>query len=200
MSRSRDPMILSPHWHVDCRIESELPEDNVVGTRFLINVVFTAFAAGALLFTGWLGYLNLSLRHQIRDWEQRIVENRAEMLDIQRMQRDYAVEGGKIDQAYTLVRTQLYVSGFLNHIGRTRPEQMVIDIIEWNESGVIVRGSVREKSERATRLLGGYVEQLRRDDKVAPLFRDIGLTDVDRGSTGETLHFEIVFRLKSTKT
>ncbi len=193
-------MILSPHWHVDCRIESELPEDNVVGTRFLINVVFTAFAAGALLFTGWLGYLNLSLRHQIRDWEQRIVENRAEMLDIQRMQRDYAVEGGKIDQAYTLVRTQLYVSGFLNHIGRTRPEQMVIDIIEWNESGVIVRGSVREKSERATRLLGGYVEQLRRDDKVAPLFRDIGLTDVDRGSTGETLHFEIVFRLKSTKT
>ncbi len=193
-------MILSPHWHVDCRIESELPEDNVVGTRFLINVVFTAFAAGALLFTGWLGYLNLSLRHQIRDWEQRIVENRAEMLDIQRMQRDYAVEGGKIDQAYTLVRTQLYVSGFLNHIGRTRPEQMVIDIIEWNESGVIVRGSVREKSERATRLLGGYVEQLRRDDKVAPLFRDIGLTDVDRGSTGETLRFEIVFRLKSTKT
>ena len=193
-------MILSPHWHVDCRIESELPEDNVVGTRFLINVVFTAFAAGALLFTGWLGYLNLSLRHQIRDWEQRIVENRAEMLDIQRMQRDYAVVGGKIDQAYTLVRTQLYVSGFLNHIGRTRPEQMVIDIIEWNESGVIVRGSVREKSERATRLLGGYVEQLRRDDKVAPLFRDIGLTDVDRGSTGETLHFEIVFRLKSTKT
>ena len=193
-------MILSPHWHVDCRIESELPEDNVVGTRFLINVVFTAFAVGALLFTGWLGYLNLSLRHQIRDWEQRIVENRAEMLDIQRMQRDYAVEGGKIDQAYTLVRTQLYVSGFLNHIGRTRPEQMVIDIIEWNESGVIVRGSVREKSERATRLLGGYVEQLRRDDKVAPLFRDIGLTDVDRGSTGETLRFEIVFRLKSTKT
>ena len=193
-------MILSPHWHVDCRIEAELPEDNVVGTRFLINVVFTAFAAGALLFTGWLGYLNLSLRHQIRDWEQRIVENRAEMLDIQRMQRDYAVEGGKIDQAYTLVRTQLYVSGFLNHIGRTRPEQMVIDIIEWNESGVIVRGSVREKSERATRLLGGYVEQLRRDDKVAPLFRDIGLTDVDRGSTGETLHFEIVVRLKSTKT
>jgi len=193
-------MILSPHWHVDCRIESELPEDNVVGTRFLINVVFTAFAAGALLFTGWLGYLNLSLRHQIRDWEQRIVENRAEMLDIQRMQRDYAVEGGKIDQAYTLVRPQLYVSGFLNHIGRTRPEQMVIDIIEWNESGVIVRGSVREKSERATRLLGGYVEQLRKDEKMAPLFRDIGLTDVDRGSTGETLRFEIIFRLKSTKT
>ncbi|MSU66366.1 MAG: hypothetical protein EXS38_09760 [Opitutus sp.] len=76
---------------------------------------------------------------------------------------------------------------------------MVIDIIEWNESGVVGRGSVREKSERATRLLGGYVEQLRRDDKVTSLFRDIGLTDVDRGTTGETLRFEIIFGLKTTK-
>ncbi|MSU66367.1 MAG: hypothetical protein EXS38_09765 [Opitutus sp.] len=121
MSRSRDPLTLSPNWHVDCRIEAELPQDNVVGTRFLIKVVFTAFGMRALLYAGWLGYLNVSLRHQIRDWEQRIVGNRAEMIDIQRMQRDYAVESAKIDQAYALVRPPLYVSGFTNNIGRTRP-------------------------------------------------------------------------------
>jgi hypothetical protein len=200
MSRSRDPLSLSPHWHVDCRIEAELPEDNVIGTRFLVNIIFTATAFAVLLYTGWLGYTNVSLRHQIRDWELRIIENRAEMIDIQRMQRDYAVEAAKIDQAYALLRPQLFVSGFIASLGRTRPELVAIDIIEWNETGVVVRGSVREKSERATRLLGGYVEQLRRDDRVAPLFRDIGLTDVDRGSSGETLRFEIVFHLKPNKT
>jgi hypothetical protein len=200
MKRGSEPIVLSPHWHVDCRIEAELPEDTIVGTRFLINVVFTALALTAFLYTGWLGYVNLNLRRQIRDWELRINENRAEVRDIQRMQQEYATEAAKIDQAYTLVRPQLFVSDFFADIGRTRPEQMAIDSIEWNDTGIVIRGSLAEKSERATRLLGGYVELLRRDPKIAPQFREIGLTDVDRGTTGETLRFEIVFRLKKAGT
>lgn len=196
MTRSRDPLIVSRHWHVDCRIEADLPEDNIVGTRFLINIVFTAIVLVALIFTGWLGYVNLNLRHQIRDWEVRINENRGEVRDIQRMQQDYAVEAAKIDQAYSLIRPRLYVSGFFMNLGRTRPEQMAIDQIDWNDAGIVVRGSVAEKSERATRLLGGYVDQLRRDDKIAPLFREISLTDVARGTTGDMLKFEIIFRFK----
>ena len=200
MKRNRDPLALSPHWHVDCRIEADLPEDNIVGTRFLINVVFTAVALVALLYTGWLGYVNLNLRHQIRDWELRINENRAEVRDIQRMQQEYAAEAAKIDQAHALVSPEFFVSDLFANIGRTRPEQMAIDLIEWSDAGVIVRGSVAEKSERATRLLGGYVEQLRRDDKIAPLFREISLTDVGRGAAGDTLRFEIIFRLKNPRS
>ncbi len=195
MKRSRDPLVLSPHWHVDCRIEAELPEDNVVGTRFLVNVLFTAASVGALLFTGWLGYVNLSLRQQIHDWEQRISDNRAEVRDVQRMQREFAVEAAKIDQAHALVRPRFFVSGFIANIGRTRPEQLSIDIIEWNDAGIVVRGSVQERSERATRLLGGYVDQLRRDQEIGPIFREISLTDLDRGTSGDTIRFEIVFRL-----
>lgn len=200
MKRSRDPLILSPHWHVDCRIEADLPEDNIVGTRFLINVVFTAVALVALIFTGWLGYVNLNLRHQIRDWEVRINENRAEVRDIQRMQQEYAVEASKIDQAYGLIRPRLYVSGFFFNLGRSRPEQMAIDQIDWNDAGIIVRGSVADRSERATRLLGGYVEQLRKDERFNSIFQEIGIKDLDRGATGDMLKFEILFRLKSSKT
>ena len=42
MSRSKDPLALRPHWHVDYRIEAELPDDTVIGTRFLINLGFPA--------------------------------------------------------------------------------------------------------------------------------------------------------------
>ena len=38
MSRSKDPLQLSGHWHIDYRIESELPEDTVVGKRFLAGM------------------------------------------------------------------------------------------------------------------------------------------------------------------
>lgn len=200
MKRKRDPLALAPAWHVDCRIEAELPEDNLVGTRFLINVLFTAVAAGMLLFTGWLGYVSLSLRHQIHDWEQRIEDNRAEVREIQRLQREFAVEAAKIDQAYALVRPRFYVAQFLASIGRTRPERMTIDIIEWNDAGIVLRGSVSESSERATRMLGAYVEQLRREEKIGPLFGEIRLTDLDRGGTEGALRFEINFVLKPAGT
>jgi hypothetical protein len=197
MKRNRDPLPLTPHWHVDCRIESELPDESVVGTRFLVNVLFSATALGMILFTGWVAYLCLNVRHQTRDWEQRINDNRAEVRDIQRMQREYAAETIKIDQAFALIRPQLFVSGFIANVGRTKPDPMTIDIIEWNDSGVVIRGNLRESSERGMRLLGGYVEQLRKNDKIAPLFRDINLTDLERGATGDSLRFEIHFRLKA---
>ncbi len=200
MSRERDPLGLSPHWHVDVRLVAELPEDNVVGTRFLVNVLASALALAMFLFAGWLGYQNLTLRHQITDWEHRMSDNRAEVADIKHMQTEYAVEAAKIDQAYALVKPTFYVSGFIADLGRTRPEQVVIDTIEWSDAGVIVRGNVRENSQRATLLLGNYAKLLVRDEKIGPLFREIVLTSLDRGSNaGELLNFELTFRLKNPK-
>ena len=200
MKRNRDLLSLTPHWHVDCRIEAELPDDSVVGTRFLANVLFSAMALGLVLFTGWTAYLCLSVRNQTRDWEQRINDNRAEVRDIQRMQREYAAETIKIDQAYALVRPRFFVSGFLANLGRSRPDQITIDTVEWNEAGVVVRGNLRESSARAMPLLGGYVDLLRKDEKISALFREINLTDLERGAGGDSLRFEIQFKLKPAKT
>jgi hypothetical protein len=200
MSREREPIGLSPHWHVDVRVVADLPEDNVVGTRFLINAVFSALALGVLLYAGWLGYLNSVLRHQIRDWEQRLLDNRAEFRDIQHMQREYALESAKIDQAFALVAPTIFVSGFLADLGRTRPEQIAIETIEWSEAGILVRGQVRENSQRATQLLSNYTKQLGKDEKIGPLFREIAQTSVDRGNNaGELLNFELIFRFKTAK-
>jgi hypothetical protein len=200
MSRNRDPLGLNPHWHVDCRLEAELPEDNIVGTRFLINVLFSATALGALLFAGWLGYLSLSLHHQIGDWEQRMRDNRAEVLDIKRMQMEYAIEAAKVDQAFQMVRPQFYVSGLVADIGRTRPDPVVIDTIEWNDAGVVVRGTMKASAKQATETLNEYVNTMAADQKIAPLFETIKVTDFDRGVAGETTKFEIVMKPKAPKS
>jgi hypothetical protein len=44
MKASRDRLFLGPHWHVDCRLVAELPEDSVVGIRFITYAVSTAIA------------------------------------------------------------------------------------------------------------------------------------------------------------
>lgn len=198
MKRTRDPLGLSPHWHVDLRLETELPEDTVIGTRFLVHAAFSAVALTAVVFAGYQGAIALSLSHQIQDWEKRINDNRAEVADITRMQREYSTEAVKIDQAYALVRPHLFVSEFIDNLGRTRPDRIAIDLIEWNDGGVLLRGNLRERSDRATELLGGYIDQLRRDKKIGPLFREIILTDLDRGVSGETLRFEIKFSMKGS--
>ena len=65
MTRERDPLAPSPHWRVDLRLIAELPEDNLVGTRFLVHVAFSALAVFALGFAGWLGYRDYKIRHEI---------------------------------------------------------------------------------------------------------------------------------------
>lgn len=197
MTRSRDPLQLSLHWHVDCRIEAELPEDTIIGRRFIVHVVFTAVTLAALLLVGYYGFIVFNFGHEIRDWEKRISDNRAEVDDILRMQREYAAESVKIDQAFALAQPGLYVSGFLANIGRTRPDRMAIDMIDWSEAGVILRGTLRERSDRATEMLGVYVETLRRDPDIGPRFKEIVLTDLDRGTTGNLLRFEIKFSMKA---
>jgi len=212
MSRERDPIGLSSQWHIDVRIVSELPEDNVVGRRFIVNVVSSAVTLAMVLFTVWLGYLNLTIRHQTSDWEGRIAENRPEVAEIKHMQQAYAIESAKIDQAFALMKPQIFVSRFVSDLGRTRPEQVVIDTIDWSDAGVIVRGNVRENSQRAALLLRDYSKQLVADQKIGPLFKDIALTSLDRGAgmgvgtvtgggttVGELLNFELTFRLKEKK-
>lgn len=200
MSRERDPLGLSQHWHVDIRLVADLPEDNVVGTRFLINAVFSAVTVGVLLFTGWLGAKHWSLRHEITGWEQKISDNRAEVADIKLWQREYAVESAKIDQAFTLMKPAFRVAELIGEIGRTRPEQVAIDTIDWSDGGILVRGVVRENLKRATELLSSYVKQLTKDEKIGPLFREITLTSLERGiNESVELKFEVTFRLKTSK-
>jgi hypothetical protein len=199
MTRERDPLAPSPHWRVDLRLIAELPEDNLVGTRFLVHVAFSAVALAALIFCGWIGYKDYNLRHQIRDWEQRIKDSDAEVREIKDMQQKYAMEAAKVDQAWTLVRPQLRVHEFLVNLGRTRPEPLVIDIVEWNDTGVVVRCNIREKSDAATRIVGNYVRQLNRDEKISPLFNVVS-TDQERDpSDGSIFKFELTFRFRAAK-
>lgn len=180
MTRSRDPLVLSPHWHLDCRIEGELPEDNVVGTRFLINALFGSVAFAAVLFAGWLAYMNINLQYQIRDWDQRITDSRSEVQEVQRMQHDLLVEAKKVDNAYALMKSQPYISGFLANLGRTLPPQMNISSIESNDTAAVVRGNIRESYEAASSLFSGYLKQLGTEPEIGPNFEKITSSDFKR--------------------
>jgi hypothetical protein len=198
VSATPDRLLLSSNWHVDCRLIVELPEDSVIGVRFTAYAITSSIALAAVLFTGWLAYRDLSLRHMIDDAEQRIEEDRWDVIEIKRLQRFYEAETKKIEGAFSEMRNPMLISGFISELGRTLPDRMLIDSIEWaNDGRVTIRGGLRETSERASLLLGNYVDKLRADPEVGPHFASISLTGLNRSAEDEQMMgFEITLHLK----
>ena len=197
MSRAKERLFLTPNWHVDCRLIAELPEDSVVGMRFITYAVSCAVAFAAVLFTGWYVYADLTLRRQIEEAEQKLEDDRWEVIEIRRLQRFYEIESKKIDSAYSEMRNPFLFSAFVSELGRSLPERMVVDTIEFGDGKFIIHGRLREASERASLLLGDYLDKLRTDPELGPHFTSINVTGLDRSLEDEQMMtYAITMHLK----
>ena len=198
MKPLRDRLFLTPHWHIDCRLVAELPEDSVVGVRFITYAVSCLVALSMALFTGWYVYTDLNLRHTIDDGELHLEDNRWDVIEIIRLQHFYEIESKKIESAYSEMKNPLLISGFIAEVGRTLPERMVIDSIDFNEGNFVIRGRMRETSEHASIILGDYLDKLRNDSEVGPRFATINVTSLNRSVDDEqVMSYAITMKVKA---
>jgi len=86
------------------------------------------------------------------------------------------------------------VSDFILSLGRTHPPSIRIDGIASSKNGVVLHGSLKQNSEDASRATKRYVEDLRRDPAIGPLFSSIALTQFGREGITDVHLFEITFR------
>lgn len=198
MSNARDRLFLTPHWHVDCRLVAELPEDSVVGIRFMTYAVSCAIALAAVLFTGWYVYADISLRRQIDDASQRLEDDRWEVIEIRRLQHFYENASKQIESAYNEMKNPFLISGFTVALGRTLPDRMAIDTIEYGDGKILIHGRLRETSEAASILLGKYLDKLRADPEVGPHFTSINVTGLDRSTDDDQMMiYALTLKLKA---
>jgi hypothetical protein len=197
MTRARDRLFLTPHWHVDCRLIAELPEDSVVGIRFITYAVPCALALAAVLFTGWYAYADLSLRRQIEDATLRLEDDHWEVVEIRRLQHFYENASKQIESAYTEMKNPILISGFMSELGRTLPDRMLVDSIEFGDGRILVHGRLRESSEQASILLGKFLDRLRSDPELGPHYSSINITDLDRSlDDDQVMIYTLTLRLK----
>lgn len=193
MTPRRDALRAGSHWHVDCRIEAELPKDNVVSGRFVANILFGSVAFALLLVFTALSYQTWTTSRQVRDWTARIAKNMPEVRAIQGLQREYVAEASKVDQAYGTIRPTLLVTEFLSVLGRTLPREISVESLEWNDQDIVMRGLIRESRVESGRILTQYVELLKKEPLIAPQFngaiRQIQF-DPNKGT------FAVAFRLQ----
>lgn len=190
MARKRDLLGLTPHWHVDCRLEHELPEDRIVGRRFLVQVAFGSVALASMLLAGWVGYTRFSLVREISDWEQQIESRRDQTAEIQRNQVDFQKESAKIAQAAAEVGSPVRFSAFIPELGRDLPDSITVDSIDWYGDELVVAGVVPSNA-----VFRNYLAFLRSENSsLGEIFPDIYQRSYERVRDTEIFEFELGFR------
>lgn len=191
---------LEPNWHLDFRDPTSLPDDRVVRVRFMVNLCAGAVTLGLLIVVGWQLVVRYDVATQYRYWDERIAVQRREYDELRLVLRDFMTEANKIKDAYDLIYSPFVASDFVFEISRTLPGRMTIDMIGYNEGTVTIRGTLAEPPEQASRVLGGFVETLRKSPQIAPLFDDISAPSLDRAKDGSLFNFEIVLKHRKAPT
>lgn len=194
MARKPTEFDLEPNWHLDYRDITTLPEDRVVRVRFLVNTCAGALVLILVTIVGWQLLVRRGVATQLRFWDEKIALHRHDHDELQLTLRDYMNEAGRIKDAYDLIHAPFIASEFVLSIGRTVPDRMTVDMIGYADGSVTIRGSLAEPPERASRVLGRYIETLRTDPQINALFDDISAPSLDRSRQEDLFNFEIVLK------
>ncbi len=178
-------------WRLDFRLLDDLPEDSVVGRRFMANAIAGTIAGAALLACAWSGYSLWATLNGIADWESRIAGADGDVRQIDRLQRAYSAEASRIDEIHRLVHYPLPMTTFVAELAKSLPRDMVVDMIETKQNALVVRGRLNDNSEKASREVGKWVTSLTDHEVLGPPFQAIKLTDLERFEDGDGLVFEI---------
>ena len=195
-SLSKDSHYVQP-WHFDCRLSKELPDDNPIRGRFLASLLGSTVAAIALFYAGITLYSHSILKNDIAYWNQQISANSALMAELQKVTVSIQSGGRRLEEITKLSQTPLPISDFVQEIGRTRPANLRIDMVEFHDGSAYIRGGLQETSQRASAQLSQYVSELRANPRLRSLFVSIAQTSMERNDKTGVISFEINLKLKT---
>jgi hypothetical protein len=198
MPSPRDRNPYKGPWRVDLRLITELPEDDVVGRKFLINSITGSLLLLVALVTGWHFYLRTATADELQTWRDTINKNRAASNEVKNLRTLLFGEAAKVEFAHGILAMPMAPSRLITELGRARPEVVRLELIEGDDSAVLVRGSLVETSStRASQLLGRFVDQLRRHPVIGQNFPSINLVGMARSERdAAVITFELSLRPK----
>ncbi|HUR59443.1 MAG TPA: hypothetical protein VM029_17130 [Opitutaceae bacterium] len=186
-------------WHVNYKQPVDQSDTALVGRGFLSSAIAGGLLLLAAAATAWQLYVTQSLRADTVYWETRMSDNRQLFDELTIANAQLKSQSGVMKNAYELMGAPLVHSDFILNLGRTLPARMRVDRIEANDSQVNVSGVLFEPAEEASESLGHYLEQLRRNRAIGPLFSSIAIKSLNRRTGSDDVAFVITLRLKPAR-
>jgi Tfp pilus assembly protein PilN len=182
-------------WHPNFRNAATLPDVKAVRTTFFINAIAGLGLVSLLAMVGYQEYTLADLRSQIAVLDEQINRDKKPSQDAVALFAKFQAEEKKVQELDTFLNSnQLVVSRFLDRLGKSVPAKVSITTMDYNATGVNLRGLVEGTPEQASGMIANYEKQLRADDAIGGRFDQIALTNLSRDAQNGRLSFEITLR------
>jgi hypothetical protein len=164
-----------PAWHPNFRNYERLPDIKVVRTAFFINGAAIAIVVAIATYLGFNEWQLHVIRTQIAEAEQQIARDKRASDQAVALFKRFQAEESKINEVEAFVKAKPLVSPVLMRLAETLPANVALDNIDFRESGMVMRLSIRGTPDAASGYATSYLEQLR-SDKQLSLFDEFMFT------------------------
>ena len=188
---------LMPSWHPNFRNFERLPDVKVVRTSFFVNCAAIVIVSGVLLCFGLQEYKLRAIRGQISDLDRQIDENKKLSEQAVRLYQQFQTEESKAAEVAAFVKTDYVRSDFLIELGKSLPENIVLNSIMLQEGGVSLHGIVHGTPDEAFGRAQAYINQLQADPSLRQKFETITMPgDLNPNAGTGQLDFQIFMKSK----
>jgi hypothetical protein len=179
-------------------VQGRLPDIKVVRTAFFVN---GAAALVVLALATYLGYGEWQLRAlqaQVAEAEVLIARNKPVSAQAVGQFKKFQTEEARIKEVAAFVASKPLLSELLLHLSEVFPQNLALDNLEWRETGLLLRFSVKGAPDVASGYATAFRDQLA-NDKALAFFGEPTIANLATNPTTGRLVVEIMLPTKGTK-
>lgn len=154
-------------WHPDFRVQSRLPDTKVVRTAFFFNGLA---ALGVLALSTYLIFSEWQLhvvRVQIGEAEALIARHKPTSAQALGLFRKFQAEETRLREIDAFVSGRPQLSVLLVHLTEILPPNLALDMLDWRETGLLLRLTVKGAPDVASGEATAFRDRLAADTALA---------------------------------
>jgi hypothetical protein len=189
-------VVTVPAWHPNIRIAENLPDTKVVRTAFFVNGAAMLVAIALALYLGIQEWKLHEVNKQVADWQRQIDRDKKQSEDAVKLYQDFKLEEAKTAEVVDFVQSKPVLSDIILRLGVMTPKKIALDSLDFRDTGVSIRATVKGAPDRASGDASAYEKQLRADKVLGPMFEDVNLLTMRKNNATNRLVIEIFCEYK----
>lgn len=187
-----------PAWHPNFRNYERLPDIKVVRTTFFINGIAILVAVSLGIYFGFKEWQLRVIEGQTAEVQAQIDRNKRASDQAVALFKKFQADETKINEVDTFVKSKPLVSATILRLAQTLPNNIAIDTMDFRESGLTLRLSVRGDAAAASGYATAFLEQLRTDKELVHFDEFTFTSTPTRNPATGRMAVEFLLRTKST--
>jgi hypothetical protein len=184
-------VIVVPAWHPNIRIVENLPDTKVVRTAFFVNGAAMLVAIALALYLGIQEWKLHEVNKQVADWQRQIDRDKKQSEDAVKLYQDFKLEEAKTAEVVDFMGSKPVLSDIILRLGAITPKKIALDMLDFKDTGMTIRATVKGAPDRASGDASAYEKQLRADKVLGPIFGDVNLLTMRKNNATNRLVIEI---------